>query len=64
MTERARRIEADMTVTRESETRYLIVTACATQVRDFSWLKRNLREEERALAVDVSSACAVLGDRP
>jgi 4-methylaminobutanoate oxidase (formaldehyde-forming) len=54
-------IEADLTVTRESETRYLIVTACATQVRDFGWLKRNLREEERALAVDVSSAYAVLG---
>ncbi|MBV8910040.1 MAG: GcvT family protein, partial [Gammaproteobacteria bacterium] len=54
-------IEADLTVTRESEHAYLIVTACASQTRDFTWLSRNLPEGARAVAVDVSSAYAVLG---
>jgi glycine cleavage system T protein len=54
-------IEADLTVTREAEDVYLIVTACATQTRDFSWLCRHLPAEARAVALDVSSAYAVLG---
>ena len=54
-------IEADLTVTRESETRYLIVSAAATQTRDFAWLKRNMPDDVRAVAVDVTSAQAVLG---
>lgn len=54
-------IEADLTITRESETRFLIVTAAATQVRDFAWLKRNIPDGSRAIAVDISSAYGVLG---
>ena len=54
-------IEADLTVTRESEHRYLVVTACATQTRDLAWLRRHIPETARAAAVDVSSAYAVLG---
>ncbi|SFN92530.1 4-methylaminobutanoate oxidase (formaldehyde-forming) [Bradyrhizobium sp. Rc3b] len=54
-------IEADLTITRESEKRFLIVTAVATQVRDLAWLKRNIPEGARALAVDVSSGYSVLG---
>ena len=54
-------IEADLTITRESEARFLIVTAAATQVRDFAWLKRNIPEGSRAIAVDVSSSYGVLG---
>jgi glycine cleavage system T protein len=54
-------IEADLTVTREAEDAYLIVTACAAQTRDFSWLCRHLPAEARAVALDVSSAYAVLG---
>ncbi len=54
-------IEADLTITRESETRFLIVTAAATQVRDFAWLKRNIPEGSRAIAIDISSAYGVLG---
>ncbi len=54
-------IEADVTVTRESETRFLIVTAAATQARDFAWLTRNIPAEARATALDVTSAQAVLG---
>jgi len=54
-------IEADLTVTREAEDAFLIVTGCATQVRDFGWLLRSIPAEAHALAVDVSSAYAVLG---
>ena len=54
-------IEADLTVTREAEDSYLIVSACATQTRDFLWLTRSIPDEARAAAVDVSPAYAVLG---
>ncbi|MCA1379092.1 FAD-dependent oxidoreductase [Bradyrhizobium sp. IC4061] len=54
-------IEADLTVTREGSKRFLIVTAAATQVRDFAWLRRHIPEGARAIATDVSSAYAVLG---
>ncbi|HXZ60131.1 MAG TPA: FAD-dependent oxidoreductase [Steroidobacteraceae bacterium] len=54
-------IEADLTVTREAEDSYLIVTSCATQTRDFLWLSRSIPANARAVAVDVSSAYAVLG---
>jgi glycine cleavage system T protein len=54
-------IEADLTVTREAEDSYLLVTSCATQTRDFGWLSRGIPEDARATAVDVSSAYAVLG---
>ncbi len=53
-------IEADLTVTREAEDAYLIVTSCATQTRDFAWLCRSIAPESHAVAVDVSSAYAVL----
>ncbi len=53
-------IEADLTVTREAEDAYLIVSSCATQTRDFSWLRRSIPNEARAVALDVSSAYAVL----
>jgi len=55
------RIEADLTITREAENRYLVVTTCATHTRDFSWLRRHIPEDARAVAVDVSAAYAVLG---
>ncbi|GAC1456426.1 MAG: FAD-dependent oxidoreductase [Steroidobacteraceae bacterium] len=54
-------IEADVTVTRETEDEYLIVTSCATQTRDFTWLCRGIPPDARAAAFDVSSAYAVLG---
>lgn len=54
-------IEADLTVTREGLKRFLIVTAAATQIRDFAWLSRHIPEDARAIAIDVSSAYAVLG---
>ncbi len=54
-------IESDLTVTREALDRYLVVTAAATQTRDFSWLQRNIPADARAMAIDVSSSMAVLG---
>ena len=54
-------IEADLTVTREAEDSYLIVSACATQTRDFNYLCRAIPAGAAAVAVDVSSAYAVLG---
>jgi glycine cleavage system T protein len=54
-------IEADLTVTREAQDQYLIVTSCATQTRDFSWLCRSIGSDARAVALDVSGAYAVLG---
>jgi len=54
-------IEADLTVTREALDRYLVVTAAATQTRDFSWLQRNIPANARAMVMDVSSSMAVLG---
>ena len=52
-------IEADLTVTREADDRFLIVTAAATQVRDFHWLKNHIGPDDRAIAVDVTSGSAV-----
>ncbi len=54
-------IEADLTVTREAADRFLVVTSCATQTRDFHWLQTHIPREARVLAVDVSSAFVVLG---
>ena len=54
-------IEADVTVTREAEDRFLIVSSCATQVRDLAWLTRGIPIAARASACDVSSAYATLG---
>ena len=54
-------IEADLTVTRESAQRFLIVSACATQTRDLAWLRRQIPEDAHAVAVDVSAGYAVLG---
>ena len=52
-------IESDLTVTRLSETAYLLVVPAATLVRDLSWLRKNLRDEF-AIITDVSSGEAVL----
>lgn len=53
-------IEADVTVTRLSETAFLIVTAAAAQTRDFSWLSRHIPPEAHAFASDVTSGLPML----
>ncbi|MCY3880452.1 MAG: FAD-dependent oxidoreductase [Rhodobacteraceae bacterium] len=52
-------IEADVTVARLSEDRYLIVTPAATLRADQTWLSRNLRERNVTLT-DVTAAEGVL----
>ena len=59
-------IEADVTVTRLTGTAFLVVTGAATIRRDLSWLVRQIPEEARCSAIDVSSgeAClAVMGPK-
>ena len=52
-------IEADITVTRLSETAYLMVTPAATVVRDMSWLKRHVADS-RVIVIDVTAAEGVI----
>ena len=54
-------IEADLTITRLAQDRYLIVTGGASQVRDFDWLCRHIPEGAGAKATDVTDNFAVLG---
>ena len=53
-------IEADLTVTRLSETAYLIVTGAETEIRDFNWLKRHIPDDAHAIATNISSAMGVI----
>jgi 4-methylaminobutanoate oxidase (formaldehyde-forming) len=52
-------IEADVTVTRLSETAYLIVTPAATRLADETWLRRNLGDH-LAVITDVTAGEGVL----
>lgn len=57
---RAGGIEAEVTVTRWSETRFLVVSGSNAQVRDLAWLRRHLPDDARCHVGDVTSAWAVL----
>jgi len=52
-------IEADVTVTRLSETAYLVVTPAATRLADETWLRRHLGNY-RVVITDVTAGEAVL----
>ncbi len=52
-------IEADVTVTRLTETLYLVVTPAATRQADQNWLQRHLGDH-RAIITDVTAGEAVL----
>ena len=53
-------IEADVTVTRLSETAFLMVTAVANLQRDLAWMRRHLAADEFVTITDTSAAEAVL----
>ena len=53
-------IEADLTVTRLSETAFLIVTGAETEVKDFNWLKRHTPDDAHAVLTNVSSGMGVI----
>ncbi len=52
-------IEADLTVTRLAEDRYMVVTAAATAIKDLDWLRRQAGEA-RVTVTDISSTLATL----
>ena len=54
-------IEADLTVNRLDEERFLVVTAYTTQVKDADWIARNTPDNARMTVTDVTSGYAVLG---
>lgn len=54
-------IEADLTVTRLAEDRFMITTSGSAQVRDFYWLKNHIPADAHAFLTDVTSGYAVLG---
>jgi glycine cleavage system aminomethyltransferase T/glycine/D-amino acid oxidase-like deaminating enzyme len=54
-------IEADLTVNRLDEERFLVVTAFSTQVKDADWVTRHTPDGARMTVTDVTSGYAVLG---
>lgn len=53
-------IEADVTVTRLDDARFLVVSAAADEVRDRDWLARHVPPEAHCTLTDVTAAHAVL----
>jgi 4-methylaminobutanoate oxidase (formaldehyde-forming) len=53
-------IEADVTVTRLSETAFLVVTPGATLQRDLAWIRRHVPEGAHCVVTDVTAAEAVI----
>ena len=53
-------IEADLTVTRLSDTAFLIVTGAETETRDFNWLKRHIPADAHAVLTNISSGLGVI----
>ena len=53
-------IEADLTVTRLDEASFLIVTAAATEVRDFHWLKGHIPADAHCVLTNVTSGSSVI----
>ena len=53
-------IEADLTVTRLSRNRFLVVTGSAVQTRDFAWLCKHIAADAHCVATDISSGLPML----
>ena len=53
-------IEADLTVTRLADDRFLVVTAAAAARRDLAWLTRHIPADAHAFVTDITSAEATL----
>ena len=54
-------IEADLTITRLAEDAYLIVTAGASETRDYDWLSRHIPTDGQVVLTNMTSAYAMLG---
>ncbi|MEQ8650907.1 MAG: FAD-dependent oxidoreductase [Kiloniellales bacterium] len=53
-------IEADVTITRLAEDRFLVVTAAASQARDLAWFQKCTPRDARVAHFDATSAYGVL----
>src|SRR5439155_7313718 len=59
-------IEADLTVTRLAEDKFMVVTGAVPQTRDLAWLKRHTRDDAHCVATDITSGLpmiAVMGPK-
>ena len=54
-------IEAELTVTRLEENRFLVVSGAAVTHKDLDWLARNIPDDAFCTVTDVTSSLAVLG---
>jgi glycine cleavage system aminomethyltransferase T/glycine/D-amino acid oxidase-like deaminating enzyme len=54
-------IEADVTLTRLADDEFMIVSSCATENRDFHWLRRHIPPDMRVSARNVSTDYAMFG---
>ena len=54
-------IEADLTVTRIDEEVFWVVSGAATRVKDLTWMRRGLAEDEHVAISDLTSAYGVIG---
>ena len=53
--------ESDLTILRQEQDQFYILTATAQTVRDFDWITRHIRPDEHAELVDVTTGWSVLG---
>jgi 4-methylaminobutanoate oxidase (formaldehyde-forming) len=53
-------IEADLTITRIAENRFMVVTGAIPQLRDFAWLERNIPDGAHCIATDITSGLPML----
>jgi len=53
-------IEADLTVTRLEENKFLVVTGAVPQVRDMAWLKRHTPENANCVSTDITSGLPMI----
>jgi 4-methylaminobutanoate oxidase (formaldehyde-forming) len=54
-------IEADLTVTRTSETEFLVVTSAGSHQRDLAWLREHVPAEAHCTVTDVTPGLPMLG---
>ena len=53
-------IETDITINRRAEKEFLIISSATMQPRDFYWINRSIKENEKVLVSDVTSSYTVL----
>ena len=53
-------IEADLTVTRLEEKKFLVVTGAVPQVRDMAWLKRHTPDDALCVSTDITSGLPMI----